>query len=134
MVGGGTVFGPHPRSYGQRMPKKMRRLAVRSALSIKAKEGKISVIEAFELDQPRTSLMVEMLREAGVQETALVVLPTPNLVISRSTGNLPWAKVVLAHNLNLYDVFTHDRLVIARDALELIEENFQEPVGRGKRA
>ena len=124
MVGGGTVFGPQPRSFAQRMPKKMRRLALRSALSVKAQEGKVSVIDAFEFDAPKTSRMVELLRGAGVETTALVVLPAPNLVVQRSAANLPWAKVVQASNLSLYDLFTHDRLVIQREALETIEENF----------
>ena len=126
MVGGGTVFGPQPRSFAQRMPKKMRRLALRSALSVKAQEGKVSVVEAFEFEEPKTRRMAELLREAGVESTALVVLPAPNLLVQRSAANLPWAKVVQASNLNLYDLFTHDRLVIQREALETLEENFSE--------
>jgi large subunit ribosomal protein L4 len=125
MVGGGTVFGPHPRSYAQRMPRKMRRLALRSALSVKASEGKVKVVDAFELDEPKTSAMAAMLRDLGVEETVLLVLPAPNDVVARSVSNLPWAKVILARNLNLYDLFTHDQLFIARDALGLIEEHLQ---------
>ncbi|MDP9248830.1 MAG: 50S ribosomal protein L4 [Candidatus Dormibacteraeota bacterium] len=124
MVGGGTVFGPQPRSYAQRMPRKMRRLALRSALSVKAEEGKVSVLEGFGLEEPKTRTMVELLRTMGVEETVLLVLPASNQVVSRSVDNLPWAKVVLAHNLNLYDIFTHEQLVIAKDALELLEETF----------
>ena len=124
MVGGGTVFGPQPRSYAQRMPRKMRRLALRSALSVKAEEGKVSVLEGFGLEEPKTRTMVELLRTMGVEETVLLVLPASNRVVSRSVDNLPWAKVVLAHNLNLYDIFTHEQLVIAKDALELLEETF----------
>ncbi|MGH7860761.1 MAG: 50S ribosomal protein L4 [Candidatus Dormibacteraceae bacterium] len=124
MVGGGTVFGPQPRSYEQRMPKKMRRLALRSALSVKADEGLISVFDGFELEEPKTSAMVGLLRGLGVDSTVLVLLPAPNDVIARSLNNLPWAKLILARNLNLYDIFTHDRLVIARNALEQLEENF----------
>ncbi len=125
MVGGATVFGPQPRSYEQRMPRKMRRLALRSALSVKASEGRVRVADGFALEEPRTKQMVEILRGMGVQpdETALVVLPAANDVIARSANNLPWAKVVLAQNLNLYDIFTHDQLVIAKDALGLLEES-----------
>ena len=122
MVGGATVFGPQPRSYAQRMPRKMRRLALRSALSVKASEGKVSVVAGFEIVTPRTRAMVEMLRDLGVDGTVLLVLPAANDVVARSVSNLPWAKVVLAQNLSLYDIFTHDRLVIAKDALGLIEE------------
>ncbi len=124
MVGGGTVFGPQPRSFAQRMPRKMRRLALRSALSIKAGEGKVSVLDGFGLEAPKTSTVALMLRELGVERSVLVVLPAPNDVVARSINNLPWAKVIIARNLNLYDIFSHDRLVIAKDALDLIEENF----------
>ena len=123
MVGGATVFGPQSRSYAQRMPRKMRRLALRSALSVKASEGKVTVVAGFELAEPRTRAMVELLRDLGVDDTVLLVLPAANDVVARSVSNLPWAKVVLAQNLSLYDLFTHDRLVIAKDALGLIEEN-----------
>jgi large subunit ribosomal protein L4 len=125
MVGGATVFGPQPRSYAQRMPRKMRRLALRSALSVKASEGVVSVVEGFVLEEPKTRVIVELLRGLGIEEdqTVLLVLPAASDVVARSLNNLPWAKVILATNLNLYDLFTHDRLVIARDALELLEEN-----------
>jgi large subunit ribosomal protein L4 len=146
MVGGGTVFGPQPRSFAQRMPRKMRRLALRSALSIKAGERRVSVLEGFDGEEPSTSTMASLLRdiirEGGVppsssagqspspdappraENTALLVLATPNDIVSRSANNLPWAKVILARNLNLYDLFTFDHLVVAKDALELLEETF----------
>jgi large subunit ribosomal protein L4 len=124
MVGGGTVFGPQPRSFAQRMPRKMRRLALRSALSIKANERRVSVLEGFEGEEPSTSAIAGLLRAAGAEDTALLVLATPNDVVSRSTNNLPWAKVILARNLNLYDIFSFEQLVVAKDALELLEETF----------
>jgi large subunit ribosomal protein L4 len=125
MVGGGIAFGPHPRSYRQEMPRKMRRLALRSALAVKASEGKVSVIEGFaDMALPRTRTIVDLLDSVGVEGTALVVLAASNEMVARSTANLTWAKTILAHNLNLYDIFTHDHVVIAKDALELIEETF----------
>jgi large subunit ribosomal protein L4 len=125
MVGGGVAFGPHPRSYRQEMPRKMRRLALRSALAVKASEGKVSVIEGFaEMEVPRTRTIVDLLDALGVEGTALVVLAASNDMVARSAANLTWAKTILAHNLNLYDIFTHDHVVIAKDALELIEETF----------
>ncbi|MDQ6773639.1 MAG: 50S ribosomal protein L4 [Candidatus Dormibacteraeota bacterium] len=124
MVGGGTVFGPQPRSYAQRMPRKMRRLALRSALSVKAGERKISVLDGLDVSEPRTAVIADLLRAAGVEATGLLVLPAANDVVSRSAGNLPWAKVIVASNLNLHDIFTHDRLVIAKDAIGQIEETF----------
>jgi large subunit ribosomal protein L4 len=124
MVGGGTVFGPQPRSFRQRMPRKMRRLALRSALSVKFEEGKVSVLEALDIEEPKTRVMADLLHAIGVEDTVLLVLPASNDVVARSVNNLPWAKVVLAHNLNLYDLFTHDQLLIAKDALEQLEETF----------
>src|ERR671935_28568 len=124
MVGGATVFGPQPRSFAQRMPRKMRRLALRSALSIKANERRVSVLEGFAAEEPSTSKMGELLRELGAENTALLVLATPNDIVSRSANNIPWAKVILARNLNLYDLFTFEHLVVAKDALELLEETF----------
>ena len=116
MVGGGTVFGPQPRSFAQRMPRKMRRLALRSALSIKAGERRVSVLEAFDREEPSTGKMAELLREVGAENTALVVLATPNAVVSRSANNLPWAKVTSSELLDLS--------AVAEDALELIEQTF----------
>src|SRR5207302_10474116 len=92
MVGGGTVFGPQPRSFAQRMPRKMRRLALRSALSVKANEGRVAVLDGFELEEPKTRAVVDLLRSAGVESSALVVLPSPNDLVQRSFNNLPWAK------------------------------------------
>ena len=124
MQGGGTVFGPHPRSYRQKMPRRMRRLALRSALSVKASEGKVAVLEGFELEEPSTRDVLTMLQEIGVEDTALVVLPASSLVVQRSLSNLPWAKAILWSNLNLYDLFTHDRLLVHRDALDPLVETF----------
>ena len=124
MVGGGTVFGPQPRSFRQRMPRKMRRLALRSALSVKVEEGKVSVLEGLDIEEPKTRVMADLLHAVGVENTVLLVLPASNDVVARSVNNLPWAKVVLAHNLNLYDLFTHDQLLIAKGALEQLEEMF----------
>ncbi|MGH7911455.1 MAG: 50S ribosomal protein L4 [Candidatus Dormibacteraceae bacterium] len=124
MVGGGTVFGPHPRSFRLEMPRKMRRLALRSALSVKAREGKIKVLEGFDLEQPSTAGILDVLRSVGVEQTALIVLAASNLVVQRSASNLPWAKVILWSNLNLYDLFTHDELLIQKGALEALWETF----------
>ena len=119
---GGTVFGPQPRSFRQRMPRKMRRLAVRSALSVKAGEGKISVVEGFAIEQPRTRAMADLLEAMEIQDNVLIVLPAANDVVARSASNLPGVKVILASNLNLYDIFTHDRLLLAKDAIQVLEE------------
>jgi large subunit ribosomal protein L4 len=124
MRGGGTVFGPQPRSYRQQMPWKMRRLALRSALSVKAEERQVVVLERLAFEEPKTQAMVDLLRRVGVGRSALLVLPAANDVVSRSTRNLPWAKAILASNLNIHDLFTHDELIVLEDALEVLEETF----------
>jgi len=124
MKGGGNVFGPRPRDYSQKMPKQMRRLALRSALSQKAIEEKIRVIESFVFDEPKTSQAQELMDAIGFDSTTLVVLPAPNYTVSRSFENLGHAKIVLARNLNLRDIFSHTYLLLAKDAIELLEENF----------
>lgn len=124
MKGGGKVFGPKPRDYSQRMPKQMRRLALRSALSQKAIDGQVRVIEQFIFDEPKTSQAAELLQNIGFDNTALVVLPAPNFTVSRSFENLAGAKIVLARNLNIRDLFSHTYLLLSKDTIELLEENF----------
>lgn len=127
MKGGGVVFGPHPRSFAKRMPKQMRRLALRSALSQKATEGRVRVIDAFAIEEPRTSVAADLMDAIGFDDTTLVVLPAPNFVVSRSFENLPGVKIILARNINIRDLFTHTYLLLAKDCLELLEENFSKP-------
>jgi len=124
MKGGANVFGPRPRDYSQKMPKQMRRLALRSALSQKAIEERIRVIETFVFDEPKTSQAQELMDAIGFDSTTLVVLPAPNYTVSRSFENLGHAKIVLARNLNLRDIFSHTYLLLSKDAIELLEENF----------
>src|SRR5467141_4534282 len=132
MKGGGVVFGPHPRSYAKRMPKQMRRLALRSALSQKANEGRVRVIDGFAIEEPKTSVAVGLMDTIGFDDTTLVVLPAPNVVVSRSFENLPGFKIILARNLNIRDLFTHTYLLLAKDCLELLEDNFGKPESRSR--
>ena len=132
MKGGGVVFGPHPRSYVQRMPRQMRRLALRSALSQKAIDGQVRVIETFGFDEPRTKHATELMEAIGLDNKTLVVLPAPNYVVSRSFENLTGAKIILARNLNIRDLFTHTYLLLAKDSLDLLEENFSARSKNGK--
>jgi large subunit ribosomal protein L4 len=124
MKGGGTVFGPHPRSYAQRMPKQMRRLALRSALSQKALDGQVRVIESFVFDEPKTKQAADLMIAIGFDQSALIVLPAPNVVVSRSFENLSGTKTILARNLNVRDLFSHNYLLLSKDCFELLEENF----------
>jgi large subunit ribosomal protein L4 len=123
MKGGGKVFGPKPRDFSQKMPRQMRRLALRSALSQKAIEERIRVVEAFVFDEPKTKQAQELMDAIGFDSTTLVVLPAPNYTVSRSFENLGHAKIVLARNLNLRDLFSHTYVLLSKDAIELLEEN-----------
>src|SRR5207247_1184437 len=115
MKGGGKVFGPKPRDFSQRMPKQMRRLALRSALSQKAIDGQVRVIESFVFDEPKTSQASELLDAIGFDNTTLVVLPAPHYTVSRSFENLAHAKLVLARNLNVRDLLSHTYLLLSTD-------------------
>jgi large subunit ribosomal protein L4 len=132
MKGGGVVFGPHPRDYSQRMPKQMRRLALRSALSQKAIEGRVRVIDGFGFEEPRTKQAAELIEAIGFDDTTLIVLPAPSYVVSRSFENLAGSKIILARNLNIRDLFTHTYLLLAKDCLELLEDNFGRPESRSR--
>src|SRR5690348_7243458 len=132
MKGGAAVFGPKPRDYSHRMPRQMRRLALRSALSQKALDGQVRVIESFVFDEPRTRQAVELMQAIGFDSSTLIVLPAPNYVVSRSFDNLPATKLVLARNLNIRDLFSHTYLLISKDSFELLEENFSRPLRPSK--
>ena len=132
MKGGGVVFGPRPRDYTQRMPKQMRRLALRSALSQKAIEGRVRVIDGFGFEEPRTKQAADIIAAIGFDDTTLIVLPAPSYVVSRSFENLTGSKIILARNLNIRDLFTHTYLLLSKDCLELLEENFGRPESRSK--
>ena len=110
--GGGTVFGPQPRRYTQAMPRKMRRLALRSALSSKAAEARILVLDTLELDVPKTKRMMEILTNLEVTSTALLVLPDRNDAVERSASNLGGVKTLQAHYLNIKDLLGFDYVVM----------------------
>jgi len=114
-VGGGRIHTPHPRSYEQRMPKKMRQAALRSALSVKAAESEVVIVDDLKLDEHKTRLMVNALANLVGTSSALVVMPEKDQayeMVMRSADNLEDAKVLLAGYLNIRDLFTYDKLVL----------------------
>jgi large subunit ribosomal protein L4 len=120
-VGGGTIFGPQPRDYSYRMPKKARREALLSALSLKNSDGKIVVIEKLELAEAKTKLMASVLADLKVS-SALIVIPQTDETIERSARNLPNVKVLRVEGLNVYDLLRYEHLILTEAALKLIEE------------
>lgn len=122
--GGGTVFGPHPRSYRQDMPRKMRRLALRSALSVKARSEEILIVQGLETLEPRTKVMKATLEALAVSTSALIVLPTAIDVVERAAGNLPQIKTLRYSNLNLADLLKYQRLILTPAAIAEIERTW----------
>ena len=121
-VGGGVAFGPVPRDHSYPLPKKVRRLAIRSALSAKAAEGRIAVLDRLELAQPKTSALARLLRGVNVQGRVLLVTAGADAVVGRSASNLAGLHVIQAPNLNVHLILTADWLLIVRDALDQIVE------------
>jgi len=119
---GGTVFGPHPRTYEQKMPRKQRRLALRSALSVKSQEGAVRIVEEIALEAPKTRLVAALFDEMGAGARTLFVIPEHDLMLEKSTRNLAGVKIILATNLNPTDVLTADTIVFTRSALTQVEE------------
>lgn len=125
-VGGGRIHTPHPRSYEQRMPKKMRQAALRSALSAKAAEAGVVVVDEFSLSETKTRVMVEALNNLVGQSTALVLLPEKDQayeLVMRTANNLTDTKVLLAGYLNIRDLFGYDKLVLPVKALDALVAN-----------
>jgi large subunit ribosomal protein L4 len=122
--GGGVVFGPHPRSYRMDMPRKQRRLALRSALSAKAQEGGLVVLEAFALEEPRTRAITDLLRGVEAGRRVLVVLGSHNEMLEKSARNIAEVQVTLAGNLSVRDLLIAETVIVTRDAIEHIEEAF----------
>jgi len=114
-VGGGRIHTPHPRSYEQKMPKKMRQAALRSALSTKAKEASIVVVDGFDIAEPKTRVMADALYKLVGESTALVLMPAKDQnydFVMRSADNLEGAKVLLASYLNVRDLLGFDKVVL----------------------
>ena len=123
-VGGGTVFGPHPRSYAFRMPRKQRRLALKCALSDKMKSGDFIVLESLDFDEPKTKQVVKLLGDFGVSDKTLFITAEEAMNVERSARNLPGVKAIDAMGINVRDILHHDKLFITKDAVARIEEVF----------
>lgn len=120
--GGGVVFGPHPHSYRQEMPKKMRRLALKCTLSAKLRDSEIKVIDDFGLPQPKTKAMTKILENLAINSSALVVTSEPEADVILSSRNLPGIKTLPAALLNVADLLTYKFLVITVGAVRCAEQ------------
>ncbi len=125
-VGGGTIHGPKPREYKQKLPKKVKRLARKSALSVRLQENSIKIVEDFSLDQIKTKSMVEIIGNLQLtDEKTLILIPELDNKVYMSSRNIPGVSVNLADKISTYDILNHKRLLIFRGALEKIENTFK---------
>jgi large subunit ribosomal protein L4 len=122
--GGGIVFGPTPRSYGFKLPRKVRRLAIKSALSSKAQDNQIIVLDQLSLSQPKTKDITKLLNNLKVLRKALVVTADFDNNVALSARNIPGVKFVAAEGINVLDVMKYDQLIITKDAVAKVEEVF----------
>lgn len=122
--GGGRVGGPVPRSYSQKLNRKMRRLAICSALSVKASDQQLLVMDQLEMAQPKTKEMVAMLGRLQVDSSALILLPEANVNVELSARNLPSVKTLRANCLNVRDLLRYERLIAPLAAIEVINATY----------
>ncbi len=125
-VGGGATFGPHPRDFGGKLPKKIRRAALKSALSDKVNEDKLIVVDDFAVDTPQTKKVIALLNKLNITGGALIASDQPDFNLIKGARNLPKVKTTLARQLNALDVLTYNYLVMSKAALQQVEEVFGE--------
>ena len=119
--GGGVVFGPRPRSYRKDMPRKMRRAAYRSALTVKAQDDQIVVLDALEMGAPKTREVKSMFERLGLEGSVLIMLPERNENVELSVRNLPDVKALRASYVNVRDLLGYDYLLLPQESLAVIE-------------
>ena len=119
---GGIVFAPKPRSYRYTLNKKVRRLAMKSALSSKVLDNELIVLETISMDEYKTKTIAAMLKAVGSEKKALIVLPEKNEKVIASAANIPGVKTALVNTLNVYDILNADKFIVLQDAIAQIEE------------
>jgi large subunit ribosomal protein L4 len=119
--GGGIVFGPKPRDHSQSVPKKMKAAALRSALSVRAQDGKVFVVDGFSSEMPKTKEAIAALKAWGIDGKVLLVLTPEDRLTAYAFRNLPQVHVIAEHQLNVYDVINADNIVFVRAAVEALQ-------------
>ena len=122
--GGGTVFGPQPRSYAIKLPRKVRRLAIKSALSSKVRDSDIIVLDELRMAAPKTKEFAKILNNLKVERKALVVSAEFDDNVALSARNIPGVKFITATGINVLDLLNHDKLIITKEAVAKVEEVF----------
>ena len=119
---GGVVFAPKPRDYRYALNRKVKRLAMKSALSSKVAENDMIVLDAITMDEYKTKTIVAMLKAIGAEKKALIVLPEKNEKVVASAANIPGVKTAMVNTLNVYDILNADKFIVVKDAVAQIEE------------
>ena len=121
-IGGGIVFAPKPRDYRYAVPKKVKKLALRSALSAKVADGEIIVLDELKFDAPKTKEMAATLKNINAAKKALIVTAEKDDNVVRSAANIPGVRTVLASNMNVYEIVNHTSFIVTKEAVKKIEE------------
>ena len=121
-VGGGVVFAPKPRSYRYSLPKKLRRLAMLSALSSKVAENEIIVMDEIKFEEPKTKEMIKMLENVKAGKKALIVTAEKDYNVMKSAANIPGVMTAMVTTMNVYDIINHTNFIVTKEAVEKIEE------------
>ncbi|QUH19877.1 50S ribosomal protein L4 [Alkaliphilus sp. B6464] len=121
-VGGGTVFAPKPRDYSYTIPKKVRRLAMKSALTSKVNSNELIVLDELSLKTPKTKEMVNILKNLNVDKKALIVMSEKSEAVIKSAQNIPGVQTALVNTINVYDILKYDKFIITKDAVQKVEE------------
>ena len=119
---GGVAIGPKPRDYGYSLNKKVKRLAMKSALSSKAQSSDLIVLDALQLEEFKTKTIADMLKALNVEGKALIVTADADKKVVKSAGNIPGVKTAAVNTLNVYDILNHDKFIVVKDAVTKIEE------------
>lgn len=122
--GGGTIFGPLPRDYSYRLPKKARMVALKAALALKYKESSFLLLNDLKIDLPKTRKVVGLIKTLGLSSKVLFLVPEKNNNLEMAARNIPGVMVLPVVGLNVFDILRHDNLVCTEEALKLIEERF----------
>ena len=123
-VGGGVAFAPKPRDYSYKVPKKVKWLAIKSALSSKVLNDEIIVLEELKLEEPKTKEMAKILANIKASKTALIVMDEKDINVIKSAKNIPNVQTALVNTLNVYDILKFDTFIITKDAVRKVEEVF----------
>ena len=124
-VGGGIVFAPKPRDYRYHLPKKLRRLAMKSALSSKVAENQIIVVDELKFEAPKTKDMIKFLEAVNADKKALIITAEKDENVVKSAANIPGVRTALATTMNVYEIVNHTSFIVTKEAVELIEEVYK---------